>query len=330
MPCSMRFLEKMSPFVATVSVLSALVLQPVYAQIARVELHPFQSATLTDEEFLTGQKEGKLVILAGELRIPRPGTDRLPAVVLLHGSGGHGSVGDDWAHWLNDMGVASFVVDSFTARGLVSTVNDQAQLGRLAMVIDAYRALALLAKHPRIDPERIALMGFSRGGQSALYASLTRFQRMHGPSGIAFAAYIPFYPACNTVFTGDEDVAARPIRIFHGTADDYVPVAPCRSYVGRLRAAGKDAQLTEYADAHHVFDGRIFSKPVTPPKAQRTGRCKLEEAVGGKVINSETRQTFTYSDPCVDYGPTVAYNAKAHAEVQKALTGIVTTVLKPK
>jgi len=326
----MYLLQKMSLFAAAVSILSALVLQPVHAQIARVELHSFQSTTLTDQEFLTGQKEGKPVILAGELRIPRPGTDRLPAVVLLHGSGGLGSVVDDWAQWLNDMGVASFAIDSFTARGLVSTGNDQAQLGRLAMVIDAYRALALLGKHSRIDPERIALMGFSRGGQSALYASLTRFQRMHGPSGQAFAAYIPFYPACNTVFAGDEDVAAKPIRIYHGSADDYVPVAPCRSYVGRLRTAGKDAQLTEYADAHHVFDGRIFRKPVTPPKAQRTGRCRLEEAAGGRVINSETRQTFSYSDPCVDYGPTIAYNAKAHAEVQKDLAGLVNAVLKPK
>ena len=58
------------------------------AQIARVEIHPFQSMTLTDQEFLAGRKDGKPVTLAGELRLPRPGNDRLPAVVLLHGSGG--------------------------------------------------------------------------------------------------------------------------------------------------------------------------------------------------------------------------------------------------
>ena len=330
MPRFIQLLEKTSLRVALYSILSALVLPPATAQIARVELHPFPSATLSDEEFLTGQKEGKPVMLAGELRIPRPGTERLPAVVLLHGSGGHGGGTDDWAHWLNDLGVASFVIDSFTARGLVNTSSDQAQLGRLAMVIDAYRALGLLAKHPRIDPERIALMGFSRGGQSALYASLTRFQRMHGPGGVAFAAYIPFYPACNTVYNGDEDVGPRPIRIHHGSADNYVPVAPCRAYVARLRAAGKDALLTEYADAHHVFDGRSFSKPVVPPKAQRTGRCKLEEAAGGIVINSETRQPFTYRDACVDYGPTIAYNAKAHAEAKQALTVFLSSALKLK
>jgi dipeptidyl aminopeptidase/acylaminoacyl peptidase len=34
--------------------------------------------------------------------------------------------------------------------------------------MDLSASLALLAKHPRVDPQRIALMGFSRGGQVAL------------------------------------------------------------------------------------------------------------------------------------------------------------------
>jgi hypothetical protein len=61
-----------------------------YAQVARMEIHSFQAMTLTDQEFLIGRKEGKPVTFAGELRLPRPGIDRLPAVVLLLGS--HGAV----------------------------------------------------------------------------------------------------------------------------------------------------------------------------------------------------------------------------------------------
>lgn len=319
-----------SLFVAIFSVLSALIASPSYAQIARVELHPFQSTTLTDQEFLTGPQEGKPVVIAGELRIPNPGTDRLPTVVLLHGSGGVGGLIDDWAQWFNAMGVATFVIDSFTARGIVSTQNDQAQLGRLAMIIDAYRALAVLTKHPRIDPEKIVLMGSSRGAQAALYASLVRFQRMHGPTGSAYAAYLPFYPDCRTSFLNDNDVSNKPIRIFHGLADNYNPVDACRSYVERLRKSGKDIQLSEYVDAHHVFDGRAFQKPVVLPKAQTTRSCRLEELANGQIINSKTKETFTYSDPCMEYGPTLAYNAQAHNEVQKALTEFMSAMLKPK
>src|SRR5690242_10828776 len=81
-----------------------------------------------------------------------------------------------------------------------------------------------------------------------------------------------------TRFVSDGDVSNKPIRIFAGLADDYNPPDACRAYVERLRSAGKDIRLTEYADAHHVFDGRSFRKPVKLPKAQTTRRCRLEEA----------------------------------------------------
>jgi dienelactone hydrolase len=300
-----------------------------WAQVARMEVHSFQSTTLTDQEFLTGRKEAKPVTLAGELRLPRPGNDRLPLVVLLHGSGGISGSVADWEQDLNSMGVATFVIDSFTSRGIVSTVNDQSQLGRLAMIVDAYRALDLLARHPRIDPARIAIMGFSRGGQAALYASLRRFQRMHGSVGQEFAAYIVFYSSCGTAFRDDEDVTGKPIRLFHGSADDFIPAAPCRAYVERLKAKGKDVQLTEYAGAGHLFDGRAYKTPVKLEKAQTTRRCQLGETQDGLIINLTTKQPFTYADPCVEYGPTVAYDEKASSEARKAIREFVTATLKP-
>ena len=292
---------------------------PGHAGIARVEVHAFQSTTLTDQEFLTGKKNGKPIILAGELRIPKLGTEQLPAVVLVHGSSGISGYVDDWAQWLNAMGIATFVFDSFTGRGLVAVNNDQSQLGRLTMIVDAYRALELLAKHPRIDPERIALMGFSRGGQASLYASLVRFQRMHAANAPEYAAYIAFYPDCRTTYRGDIDVVGRPIRIFHGSADDYNPVDACRSYVDRLRKVGKDVQLAEYSGAHHVFDWVMLREPRKLEKAQTTRQCRLEEGGNGRIINTATGKAFTYSDSCVELGPTIAYHPDAHNKTQKAL-----------
>jgi dienelactone hydrolase len=300
------------------------------AQMAqRMEIHSFQSMTLTDQQFLTGRHDGKLVTVAGELRLPRPGNDRLPVVILLHGSGGVSGNVLDWEQDLNAMGVATFVLDSFTGRGIVNTNYDQSQLGRLAMIVDAYRALDVLSRHPRIDPSRMALMGFSRGGQGALYASLKRFQRLHGPGGQEFAAYIVFYPDCNTAYHEDEDVADRPIRIFHGSADDYDPVVPCQAYVARLRAKGKNVQLTNYAGAGHNFDNRALKTPLKLEKAQTTRRCELAEAEDGVIVNVKTKQPFTYADPCVEYGPTLAYNEKAATEARRAVKEFVTTTLKP-
>jgi fermentation-respiration switch protein FrsA (DUF1100 family) len=177
---------------------------------ARIELHSIPSLTLSDEQFLKGDSgAGKPVVVSGELRIAQ-GSGRLPVVILIHGSGGMGANIDFWTRELNAMGLSTFALDGFTGRGLTNVNPEQASLGRLNMILDAYRMLDVLSKHPRVDASRIVLMGFSRGGQATLFASLKRFQQMWNRSGIDFAAYIPFYPDCMTTYRGDTGVADRP------------------------------------------------------------------------------------------------------------------------
>lgn len=305
-------LAKLTAFVAFSALSQASFLSTGAAQSARVEVHPIKTMTLSDQQFLNGVKDGPEVIIGGELRLPKLGNERLPAAVLLHGSSGIVAYVNDWIPVLNSLGVATFLVDSFTGRGLTNVGNDQAQLGRLAQVLDSYRALELIATHPRIDASRIAAMGFSRGGQGVLYAMMKRFQKMHSSGSFVFVMSIPFYPECDTAFIDDENLTDAPIRIFHGIADDYVSLPRCRSYVERLRRAGKNVELTEYEGAQHVFDGVQFKVPLKLPDAQTTRNCRLEEIADGIVVNSQTKQGFTYSDPCVQRGATVAYQEEAH------------------
>jgi hypothetical protein len=125
----------------------------------RTELHQIQTLTLSDEQFLAGDEAGsKPVTVAGQLRIAQ-GTGRLPVVVMLHGAGGISAAAETWSSQFNEMGVSTCVLDGFTGRGLTNVGGNQALLGRLNAIVDAYRALDLLAKHPRVDPSRIVLMG---------------------------------------------------------------------------------------------------------------------------------------------------------------------------
>src|SRR6476619_1851955 len=129
---------------------------------AKVELHGFPSLTLSDQQFLSGATDGKPVTMTGELRIAQ-GAGRLPVVILMHGSGGMGGNIEAWTKLFNAMGVSTFAIDGFTGRGLVSVNTNQASLGRLNFILDIYSALEVLSKHPRVDPDRLVLMGFSRG-----------------------------------------------------------------------------------------------------------------------------------------------------------------------
>jgi dienelactone hydrolase len=287
---------------------------------ARTELHSINTLTLSDTQFLRGDANGKPTTTSGQLRLAKS-SGRLPVVVLQHGSAGMAPNVEMWARELNKIGISTFALDGFTGRGLTEVNTNQALLGRLNFVLDIYRALDVLAKHPSIDPARIALMGFSRGGQATLYASLTRFHRQWNKSDTEFAAYVPLYPDCMTTFLSDTDVVGRPIRIFGGTQDDYNPIAACKAYVERLRAAGADVELTQYPNASHAFDNPLGAQPaVMQSRFQSVRNCKIEEeADDGLLINTDTRQPFTYTDACVVLGAHVGHDPLATQAAKQAV-----------
>jgi len=301
---------------------------PAVPHEARAEVLKIATRTLTDHQFLTGAGGGIAVTISGELRIPKSTDERVAAIVLLHGSGGLARNVRDWVDVLNAAGFATFTLDSFTGRGLGSIAFNQSALGRLVQLFDAYRALEVLAKHARIDPARIALMGWSRGGSAPLYGSMRRLQRMHAPPGAAFAAYISFYAPCHIRLREEEDVADKPTRIFIGTADELVPVEPCRVYVERMRKAGTDVVLTEYPGAHHLFDDRDFQPPRYIAQIQTAKRCRLEESADGEIINEDTRRPFSFNDSCVVRGATIGYDAAAYKTSIQEVTQFLRTALQ--
>jgi dienelactone hydrolase len=296
----------------------------------RAEIYPIPSLTLSDQQFLSGDAAaGKPVTVAGEFRVAQ-GSGKLPVVVLMHGSSGVGATTEAWVHAFNAIGISTFVIDGFTGRGLTVVGPNQALLGRLNLIIDIYRSLEILAKHPRVDADRIVLMGFSRGGQATLYASLDRFNRLWNKSGVQFAAYIPFYPDCSTTYQSDADVAARPIRIFHGTPDDYNPVKSCKAFVERLKAAGRDVVLTEYPDSAHGFDSGLLgiSTVAVSANAQTVRNCQIKEGDGGVLMNGDTNAPFTYKDACVELNPHVGGNPATAGEARKAVVDFLQALLK--
>ena len=149
---------------------------------------------------------------------------------------GVGDHEDNWARELNQIGIAAFILDSFTGRNVGDTRANLTQSSPLTTLVDSYRALELLSGHPRIDPTKIAILGFSGGATAALRASSKRFQALYGPTGIEFAAYIGFYTPCDPTYIDDENISDKPIRLFHGTwmtGFSSRPVADMSSAYGR-------------------------------------------------------------------------------------------------
>jgi len=195
-----------------------------------------------------------------DLFLPPGDGAKLPAVVLLHGSGGvYDALLNYWPKQFNAAGMAVFVLDMFGPRGVQSTAEDQSSVPFVADVADSFAALRLLATHPRIDSKRIALMGFSRGGSATLRANVTRIiaaQRL--PDGLRYAAFIPTYAGgCVGVFrlvVRSGVFTPAPMLFIHGDADDYTPIGPCLDYADKIGRAGTPVQFVTLAGARHKFD----------------------------------------------------------------------------
>lgn len=183
--------------------------------------------------------------LSGQLLLPTVGKPPYPAIVLAHASGGLDARVDRWAAYFRTQGIATLSIDYFGPRGV--TANSATQP---IPTHDLYDALRLLGSHPLLKPERIAVIGFSRGGNMVLNAS---DMGNYEAGSRLFAGYIALYPSCGVANIRKGDGA--PVLIMLGSRDDLVPANHCETLVENARNRGRDAQLKIFEGGYHGWDG---------------------------------------------------------------------------
>jgi uncharacterized protein len=109
--------------------------------------------------------------LAGIVHVPDDigKGERRPAFLVLHGFGSNKQSGSAQrpAEVLARLG---YVALRFDMRGCGDSEGEHARVICLEQVEDTRNALTALAKHPSVDPERIAVVGTSFGGAVAVYS----------------------------------------------------------------------------------------------------------------------------------------------------------------
>lgn len=206
------------------------------------------------------ENPGSFLTISGQLRIPQieNSLEKLPAVVLLHGSAGVDSRGSFYAKKLNAAGIATFEIDMWAARGL-SGGGDRPSLPSVT-VPDAFNALALLSEHSAIDAERIAVMGFSWGGVISMLAATESYSAQFG-KGNKFSAFVAHYPICWAYSIGIPGIAfdnltGEPVLIQIGDLDDYDEGgAACQNLIDSLPIEQQEnVSLNVYKKSHHAWD----------------------------------------------------------------------------
>lgn len=198
--------------------------------------------------------------LQGLLRLPN-GPGPSPAIVLLHGcGGGWRGLDERWGKLLADWGYVALTVDRFGTRGITHACTGAVPPSTLH---DAYRALDFLVGQPTVDPDRVAVVGFSQGAMLALLS--VESGQIERTSKAKFRAAIGFYPIC----AGLKGNMTVPALIVIGELDDWTPASECRNLaegrddwgISREKGKGIPIEITVYPGAYHDFDVPRFRTP---------------------------------------------------------------------
>jgi dienelactone hydrolase len=175
-------------------------------------------------------------------------TNKVPAVVYLHGTDGVDGRGafNDFA--LNEAGIATLEMDMWAARGLAPSPANRSRLQPTQPF--AYGAFRFLAGQPMIDAARIGVEGESMGGGIALRAASEHFLRFFNTGALRFAAHLSFYPNCTELLNEHlPPVTGAPIHILLGDNDTDASAEDCKALATQIGAG-----ITVYPGATHQWD----------------------------------------------------------------------------
>jgi len=195
--------------------------------------------------------------------MPSGTTRKVPAVVLIHTRGGYDRAQYEvYGNALREKGIATL--------GLVLFYPSRVPSHRPSnLVPHAFGALKYLASRPEIDPNRIAIVGFSMGGILTVLTASDLLASEHMGNGPRFAAHAAFYPVCwihdeiardtprmKGVSGAYAKLTGAPVHILAGGKDGWDDPDSCQKFLEALAPdARKSVTLTFYPDAPHHWDG---------------------------------------------------------------------------
>ena len=215
-------------------------------------LHEVASANVKNYENIVAGKPAPAVTLHAQLFMPTPAKKPCPVVIILPGSGGVSPAMLVHAEKLTDAGLAAFVVDPFTGRGVEDTIAVQQQFSFAASTWDVFAAMKVLNTLSEIDPKRIGAMGYSRGGTAVIQTAMTTLATPALGDLPHLRAVVAGWPWCGFQFS-HPNIGNTAIRLIAADHDNWASVVQSQAYFNAISARSNKASLRIVKDAHHAF-----------------------------------------------------------------------------
>lgn len=249
---------------------------------------PERDLTKPEDKLIAGRKIIKLGhVSTPQIQVYLPPKEKANGGAVLVCPGGGFSIlawdleGTEVAEWLNGIGFAAIVVKyRVPTRDHGDALNDagNAPMKAVGPVMDAQRAMSLTRAHAAewgLDPNRIGIMGFSAGGETAGLTAILGTHRLYekvdasDEHSCAPNFALPIYPGG---FYDKQSGGLKPYlkvtkdtppMFFIMAQDDHVNSLNCTSLYTALTLAKVPAELHLFTHGGHGYGIRPTFEPVT-------------------------------------------------------------------
>jgi dienelactone hydrolase len=225
-------------------------------------------------------------VLEGYLAFDDGPQGKRPGVLVVHTKRGIGEFIEDRTRELAKGGYVAFAADMY-GKGIRPT--GDAESTAASSVLKADRPLVrkriraaydLLKADPRVDPERIAVIGYCEGGMVAL--ELAR-------SGAPLVATAVFHGTLNTPTPQDaKDIHGR-VLVMHGADDQVANLDEVMGFVKEMRAAHVKFDLDLYGGVIHGFTEPKNGHDLTRSTAYDPRAAKLSWTAMTDLLQETTK-----------------------------------------
>jgi dienelactone hydrolase len=235
----------------------------------------------------------------------------------------------EYAKEFNAMGVAAFILDSYTPRGLIATASSPKDVSLTDSINDAYSALMTLSTDPRVDAEKVGIVGFSKGGAVAQLAAMQeRVPSNMRSANLGFKMHASFYQGCS-VFPYNQKTTGAPIYMFIDSDYKSGTVNNCEKWSNEMKKAGADIHATVYPHSTRGWDYTGSRNYKTDTHKNCTFREQekggwIEETSGIKGMANLSGDLYRAAlQKCRVVGFTEQYNASVKAQALDALKAAI-------
>lgn len=231
--------------------------------------------------------------VSGKLFLPKSIVGKVPAVIVVHGTGGVDERTAYFAEQLPKEGIAAFVVDFKS--GIFTSARDRPPND--AFLPAAFAALRILRGKSEINSDKIAIIGFSLGGHLSMTTSLLSNKNKWLGDESGFAAHVSYYPGCLFLDrkVNSESKIISPVKIYWGTKDSYGDGEWCPLLSKKIeRSIIANIEYEAYEGAHHGFDGNKSIRYYDPSALKNDGYVEGNESFAKSARNGTIKFLLTH------------------------------------